>query len=126
MYRIAGADATALPSDDLARLRRETFGFVFQNYSLLESATACGNVELPGTYARIAGKRRRRRARGILESIGLGERADHRPSELSGGEKQRVAIARALMNDAQVILADERPERSIRRKAKRFLPCSSS
>ncbi|MCY4056805.1 MAG: ATP-binding cassette domain-containing protein [Gammaproteobacteria bacterium] len=106
-YRIAGADATALPSDDLARLRRETFGFVFQNYSLLESATACGNVELPGTYARIAGKLRRRRARGILKSIGLGDRVDHRPSELSGGEQQRVAIARALMNDAQVILADE-------------------
>ncbi|MYF30788.1 MAG: ATP-binding cassette domain-containing protein [Gammaproteobacteria bacterium] len=106
-YRIAGVDVTTLSSDDLARLRRETFGFVFQNYSLLESATACGNVELPGAYARIAGKRRRRRARGILESIGLGDRADHRPSELSGGEQQRVAIARALMNDAQVILADE-------------------
>ena len=106
-YRIAGADATTLSSDDLAGLRRETFGFVFQNYSLLESATACGNVELPGTYARIAAKGRRRRARGILESVGLGDRVDHRPSELSGGEQQRVAIARALMNDAQVILADE-------------------
>ena len=106
-YRIAGADTTTLASDDLARLRRETFGFVFQNYSLLESATACGNVELPATYARITGKRRHRRARGILESIGLGDHADHRPSELSGGEQQRVAIGRALMNDAQVILADE-------------------
>ena len=106
-YRVAGTDVTELSSDGLARLRRGTFGFVFQNYNLLESATACGNVELPGTYARTAGKRRRRRARAILESIGLGDRVDHRPSELSGGEQQRVAIARALMNDAQVILADE-------------------
>ena len=106
-YRIAGADATTLSSDDLARLRRETFGFVFQNYHLLESATACANVELPATYAGMAGRQRRLRARGILESIGLGDRVDHRPSELSGGEQQRVAIARALMNDAQVILADE-------------------
>ena len=106
-YRVAGTDVTELSSDGLARLRRGTFGFVFQNYNLLESDTACGNVELPGTYARTAGKRRRHRARAILESIGLAERVDHRPSELSGGEQQRVAIARALMNDAQVILADE-------------------
>ncbi|MDE0189828.1 MAG: ATP-binding cassette domain-containing protein [Gammaproteobacteria bacterium] len=106
-YRIAGMDVTTLSSDDLARLRRETFGFVFQHYTLLESATAGANVELPATYAGMAGRQRRRRARGILESIGLGDRVDHRPSELSGGEQQRVAIARALMNDAQLILADE-------------------
>ena len=106
-YRIAGADVTTLSPDDLARLRRETFGFVFQNYNLLESATACANVELPATYAGIGGRQRRRRARSILESLGLGNRLDQHPSELSGGEQQRVAIGRALMNDAQVILADE-------------------
>ena len=106
-YRVAGTDVTALSSDDLARLRREIFGFVFQGYNLLESATARDNVELPATYTGMAARRRRERARGILESIGLGDRVDHEPSELSGGEQQRVAIARALMNDARVILADE-------------------
>ena len=106
-YRIGGTDVAALSADDLARLRRETFGFVFQSYSLLEFATARDNVELPATYTRMAARRRRQRAGGILESIGLGDRVDHAPSELSGGEQQRVAIARALMNDAQVILADE-------------------
>ena len=106
-YRVAGTDVAALSSDDLARLRREVFGFVFQGYNLLESATARANVELPATYTRMGARPRRARARGILESIGLGDRVDHEPSELSGGEQQRVAIARALMNDAQVILADE-------------------
>ena len=106
-YRIAGTDVTALSSDDLARLRRETFGFVFQSYNLLESATARDNVELPATYTGTDATRRRQRAGGILDSIGLGDRMDHEPSELSGGEQQRVAIARALMNYAQVILADE-------------------
>ena len=106
-YCIAGTDVTTLSSDDLARLRRETFGFVFQNYNLLESATACANVELPATYAGMAGRQRRLRARSILESIGLGDHLDQHPSELSGGEQQRVAIGRALMNDARVILADE-------------------
>ena len=106
-YRIAGTDVGALSSDARARLRRETFGFVFQSYNLLESATARDNVELPATYTGMAARRRRLRAGGILDSIGLGDRVDHEPSELSGGEQQRVAIARALMNDAQVILADE-------------------
>ena len=106
-YRIAGADVGVLSSDDRARLRRETFGFVLQSYNLLESATARHNVELPATYTDMAARRRRQRAGGLLESIGLGDRMDHEPSQLSGGEQQRVAIARALMNDAQVILADE-------------------
>ena len=106
-YRIAGADVGALSSDDRARLRRETFGFVLQSYNLLESATARDNVELPATYTDMAARRRRQRAGGLLESFGLGDRMDHEPSQLSGGEQQRVAIARALMNDAQVILADE-------------------
>ena len=106
-YRIDGEDVTSLPSDDLARLRRETFGFVFQNYNLLESATARDNVELPAIYTGRTRGERQRRARDILESIGLGDRLEHRAAELSGGEQQRVAIARALMNGARVILADE-------------------
>ena len=105
--RIVGKDTTSLPSDDLARLRRDTLGFVFQNYNLLESATAQENVELPATYAGLPRGQRRRRARDVLEAIGMGDRLDHRPAELSGGEQQRVAIARALMNGARVILADE-------------------
>ena len=105
--RIAGTDVATLDDDGLAGLRRHVFGFVFQSYNLLDSLTALGNVELPATYTALAANRRQRRAREILATIGLGERHDHRPAELSGGEQQRVAIARALMNDAQVILADE-------------------
>ena len=105
--RIAGADVATLDDDGLAGLRRHIFGFVFQSYNLLDSLTALGNVELPATYTALPASRRQRRAREILGTIGLGDRLDHRPAELSGGEQQRVAIARALMNDAQVILADE-------------------
>ena len=105
--RIAGTDVATLDEEGHASLRRRVFGFVFQSYNLLDSLTALGNVELPATYAGIPATNRRGRARGILESIGLGDRLDHQPSELSGGEQQRVAIARALMNDAPVILADE-------------------
>ncbi|MYA16269.1 MAG: ATP-binding cassette domain-containing protein [Gammaproteobacteria bacterium] len=106
-YRVAGEDVTALGADDLARRRRETFGFVFQNYNLLESSTARDNVEMPATYTGEPRRQRRRRAAEILRAIGLGDRVDHRPAELSGGEQQRVTIGRALMNGAQVILADE-------------------
>ena len=78
-YRIDGEDVTSLPSDDLARLRRETFGFVFQNYNLLESLTARGNVELPATYTASNIARRRDRAEELLHSFGMGERSDHMP-----------------------------------------------
>ena len=105
--RIAGTDVATLEDDGLAGLRRHVFGFVFQSYNLLDSLTALGNVELPATYTALPANHRQRRAREILETIGLGDRHDHRPAELSGGEQQRVAIARALMNDAQVIMADE-------------------
>lgn len=106
-YRVAGVDVTRLDDNGLANLRRETFGFVFQNYNLLESLTARGNVELPATYTGSSSTRRRDRAEELLQSFGMGERSDHMPGELSGGEQQRVAIARALMNGARVILADE-------------------
>ncbi|MDE0421508.1 MAG: ATP-binding cassette domain-containing protein [Gammaproteobacteria bacterium] len=104
--RIAGTDIAELDDDGLAALRRESFGFVFQSYNLLEALTARDNVELPATY--VAGASNgRKRAHQLLQSFGLKERSGYSPAELSGGEQQRVAIARALMNGPSVILADE-------------------
>ena len=105
--QVAGTDVETLDDDRLAVLRRHAFGFVFQSYNLLESLSAAANVELPATYAGLRAGQRNDRAREILGTLGLGDRLDHRPAELSGGEQQRVAIARALMNGAKVILADE-------------------
>ncbi len=107
-YHVSGHDSTALNTDQLAALRRETFGFIFQRYNLLATATAAENVEIPALYAGMAQEQRSARARELLATLGLGDRAGHRPNELSGGQQQRVAIARALMNDPPVILADER------------------
>jgi macrolide transport system ATP-binding/permease protein len=106
-YRVLGKEAANLSPDELAALRRETFGFVFQKYNLLATATAGENVEIPSVYAGLAKHKRSERALILLERLGLGDRTDHRPSELSGGQQQRVAIARALVNDPPVILADE-------------------
>ena len=106
-YRFAGRDVTGLDAEELASLRRDELGFVFQAFNLLESATARQNVELPAHYAGFGPGRNRERAAKLLKSLGLGDRLDHRPAELSGGERQRVSIARALMNGGRVILADE-------------------
>ena len=106
-YRFAGREVSRLEPDTLAWLRREAFGFVFQSYNLLDSATTLENVELPGFYAGLGRIRRRKRAQDLLAELGLAERARHRPAELSGGEQQRASIARALMNGGRVILADE-------------------
>jgi macrolide transport system ATP-binding/permease protein len=106
-YRVLGREAAHLEPDELAALRRETFGFVFQKYNLLATASAGENVEIPSVYAGLARHRRAERAANLLERLGLGDRTGHRPSELSGGQQQRVAIARALVNDPPVILADE-------------------
>ena len=106
-YRVLGKEAGRLSPDELAALRRETFGFVFQRYNLLASATASENIEIPSVYAGLPKQQRTARARRLLERLGLGERSEHRPAELSGGQQQRVAIARALVNDPLVILADE-------------------
>ncbi|MDH3239596.1 MAG: MacB family efflux pump subunit [Alphaproteobacteria bacterium] len=106
-YRFAGQDLAVLDRDDRARLRREAFGFVFQSYHLIPTATALENVEIPAMYAGLAPEARRRRAAELLETLGLADRMFHRPSQLSGGQQQRVAIARALMNGGRVILADE-------------------
>ena len=106
-YRVLGKEAAHLSADELAALRRETFGFVFQRYNLLATATAGENVEIPSIYAGLSKQKRVQRASGLLQRLGLGDRTDHRPAELSGGQQQRVAIARALVNDPPVILADE-------------------
>ncbi len=106
-YKVLGREAAHLEPDELATLRRETFGFVFQKYNLLATATASENVAIPSVYAGLARHKRSHRAMELLEQLGLGDRADHRPSELSGGQQQRVAIARALVNNPPVILADE-------------------
>jgi len=106
-YRVLSKEAAYLSADELAALRRETFGFVFQRYNLLATATAGENVEIPSVYAGLAKHKRTERALKLLDRLGLGDRTDHRPAELSGGQQQRVAIARALVNDPPVILADE-------------------
>jgi len=107
VYRVNGQDVSTLDADTLASLRRDTFGFVFQRYNLIATATAADNVALPAIYAGLTLADRQQRARILLGKLGLAERADHRPSQLSGGQQQRVSIARALINDAPVVLADE-------------------
>lgn len=106
-YRIDGRETGQLANNELARLRREYFGFIFQRYHLMPHLTATQNTEIPAVYAGINKGKRRARAHELLERLGLGERLDHRPSQLSGGQQQRVSIARALMNGGDVILADE-------------------
>jgi macrolide transport system ATP-binding/permease protein len=106
-YRLAGRDVAELDRDELARLRREAFGFVFQSYNLIGTATATENVEIPAIYAGVSPAERHKRAEQLLTSLGLGERLNHRPNQLSGGQQQRVSIARALTNGGRIILADE-------------------
>jgi putative ABC transport system ATP-binding protein len=104
---VGGQDLTGLGGDGLAAYRRATVGFVFQHFGLLETLTAAQNVELAGTLNGAGPAERRSRALELLEAVGLGARAGHRPSRLSGGERQRVAIARALVNRPRLLLADE-------------------
>lgn len=107
VYRVDGRETAAMGPDELAELRREHFGFIFQRYHLLADLTARGNVEMPAVYAGVARAPRRIRAEALLRRLGLGERLDYRPGQLSGGQQQRVSIARALMNGGRIILADE-------------------
>ncbi len=106
-YLFRGQDVSGLSRDELARLRREEFGFVFQSYHLIAAGTAVENVEMPAMYAGVPHAERRVRAVQLLRELGLEERLYHRPSQLSGGQQQRVSIARALMNGGRIILADE-------------------
>ncbi len=106
-YLLDGEDVSTLDADELAALRRRTFGFVFQSYNLIATSTAQENVEVPAIYAGMPAAERHERAAELLGSLKLGDRLGHRPNQLSGGQQQRVSIARALMNGGRIILADE-------------------
>jgi putative ABC transport system ATP-binding protein len=106
-YLLNDKEVAAMNDDELARIRNEEIGFVFQTFNLLPRATALHNVELPLVYAGVSGRVRQERAKQALEKVELTSRASHRPNELSGGQRQRVAIARALVNNPSILLADE-------------------
>ncbi|EGR2474779.1 ABC transporter ATP-binding protein [Vibrio cholerae] len=106
-YQLDGHPVDSLSTRQLAAIRNQKIGFVFQSFNLLEYASALDNVALPLVYAGVKAKDRRRRATELLTRVGLADRLDHKPNQLSGGQKQRVAIARALINQPQILLADE-------------------
>lgn len=106
-YYLQGSDVNKMDSNQLADIRKEFIGFVFQDFYLLPDVPAWYNVSLPMIYNRVPPKVRKEKAIRILESVGLGDRANHLPNQLSGGERQRVAIARALANEPEIVIADE-------------------
>ena len=106
-YVLAGRDVSRMAENELAEVRNQEIGFVFQTFNLIPRQTALDNVALPLVYAGVGKEERMDRAADVLRSVGLGDRMDHRPNQLSGGQRQRVAIARALVNKPSLILADE-------------------
>ncbi len=106
-YLFMGLEVNSLTEKELAGIRRDKIGFIFQTFNLLSQYTALSNVEVPMIYAGVPARERRRRAEEVLEMVGISERAHHRPKEMSGGQNQRVAIARALINNPSFLLADE-------------------
>ena len=106
-YELGGENVAGVTRDQLAEIRNRRVGFVFQNFNLLPHISAMENVELPMLFGGISPKERRARATELLTRVGLGERVDHKPTELSGGQMQRVAIARSLAMEPDIILADE-------------------
>jgi putative ABC transport system ATP-binding protein len=106
-YLLNGKQVSQMNDDELARIRNEEIGFVFQTFNLLPRATALHNVELPLIYAGASSKERAERANMALDKVELGDRKGHRPNQMSGGQRQRVAIARALVNNPSILLADE-------------------
>lgn len=106
-YSLDGSVIKFLSDNQLAEIRNEKIGFVFQSFNLLPYASAYENVELPLIFAGVTAKKRKKRVTELLERVGLGDRMDHKPNELSGGQQQRVAIARAMVNNPRIIMADE-------------------
>lgn len=107
MYRLVGQDISQLKDEQLSDIRNQEIGFIFQNFCLIPRMSAVRNVEIPLMYANMPPKQRRERAMELLAMVGMEDRADHKPNELSGGQNQRVAIARAMANDPNILLADE-------------------
>lgn len=106
-YILDNQDVSTIKGDALAEVRNKKIGFVFQTFNLLPKMTAVENVALPALYAGVKKSERIKRATEALESVGLGDRIHHKPSEMSGGQRQRVAIARAIINNPRILLADE-------------------